>query len=287
MREKFNILLDLGKVRITFFVAISGIVGYLLANGQPNWIVLLVTALAIFILSTGSSAFNQVQESRWDAMMIRTRKRPIPTGAISNNNAAIIATVLSTIGLLLLFYFTNYSAFVLGILALVWYNLVYTPLKRVSALAIIPGSLVGAIPPAIGWAAAGGNLADPRLFVVALFFFIWQIPHFWFLLLIYDKDYQRAGFPTLTQYFSHEQLKRITYVWIVGLVAIGMMIPLFRVTHNTFSTVLMLIIGFVLVLRTKKLIAGIDKNFNLKFAFIDINVYVLLVVLIISIDQFI
>ena len=96
-----------------------------------------------------------------------------------------------------------------------WYNAVYTPLKKVFSLAIIPGSLVGALPPLAGWVAAGGDILDPKIILISSFFFVWQIPHFWILLLIYGKDYDKGGFPTLTNVFSERQLKILLYIVVV------------------------------------------------------------------------
>jgi protoheme IX farnesyltransferase len=220
-------------------------------------------------------------------MMMRTKNRPLPTGKISKNFALTSIISMSAAGLLLIWQFSNFTAFLLGIGALLSYNLIYTPLKRVTAFAIMPGAIVGAMPPAIGWVAAGGSVTDPKLFVLGLFFFVWQIPHFWFLLLMYDNDYRRAGFPTLSKYFSDTQLKRITYVWVAALAASCMLIPLFGLTHNLFTNLLLLVAGFVLVWRTKALVAEFDERFNFRLAFIDINVYVLAVVTLLSIDQFV
>ncbi|MFA5511915.1 MAG: protoheme IX farnesyltransferase [Candidatus Kapaibacterium sp.] len=279
-------ILELSKVRITFFVAISGLVGYILA-GNGLSLELIPVLFGIFILSCGSAALNHYQEINTDAMMMRTKNRPLPTGKISKNFALTSIISMSAAGLLLIWQFSNFTAFLLGIGALLSYNLIYTPLKRVTAFAIMPGAIVGAMPPAIGWVAAGGSVTDPKLFVLGLFFFVWQIPHFWFLLLMYDNDYRRAGFPTLSKYFSDTQLKRITYVWVAALAASCMLIPLFGLTHNLFTNLLLLVAGFVLVWRTKALVAEFDERFNFRLAFIDINVYVLAVVTLLSIDQFV
>ena len=279
-------ILELSKVRITFFVAISGIVGYILAGNGIDWNVVPIL-LGIFILSCGSAALNHYQEVRTDAIMVRTKNRPLPTGKISKNFALYVVLILSISGLALIWQFSNFTAFLLGIGALISYNAIYTPLKRVSAFAIMPGAIVGAMPPAIGWAAAGGSIMDPQLYALAMFFFVWQIPHFWFLLLMYDVDYRSAGFPTLSKYFSDTQLKRITYVWVVALAASCMLIPLFGLTHNLLTNLLLLFAGFVLVWRTKPLVAEFDERFNFRLAFLDINLYVLVVVTLLSIDQFV
>ncbi len=285
-KSKLAIIAELSKVRITFFVAISGTVGYILAGGTFG-IELIMTLLGIFILSCGSSAFNHFQEIETDAMMIRTKNRPLPAKKISKHESAIWASAFVLVGLVMLATFTNPVSTILGVAALVAYNLMYTPLKKLTAFAIFPGSIVGALPPAIGWIAAGGSPFDPKLIVLAMFFFIWQIPHFWFLMLIYDNDYKRAGFPTPSKYFSAEQLKRITFVWIGALAASCMMLPFFGVTHNLLTNLLLLTAGGVLLWRTRSLVAKFDKHFNLKLAFVDINVYVLFVVVLLSVDKII
>lgn len=286
MKEKLKIYAELGKMRITFFVAISGAVGYVLASG--NWSLhMLITVFGIFLLSSGSAAFNHIQEINTDSLMNRTKVRPLPTGKIEKNEAVLFALMISLTGLGILISFANVASFLLGVLALVWYNIIYTPMKKKTAMAVVPGAVVGALPPAIGWAAAGGDLLHPQMFALALFFFIWQIPHFWFLFLIYDEDYRRAGFPTLTQKYSKQQLVRISYVWIVALAVTTLMIPNFGVHHNVWTNVLLFAAGVVLIWRTGKIIKLYKENLHLKFAFRDINLYVLTVVLVLSIDSFI
>ncbi|MBX3044582.1 MAG: protoheme IX farnesyltransferase [Candidatus Kapabacteria bacterium] len=286
LKSYFSIISELSKVRITFFVAISGLVGYILAGNGLDWNIVPILA-GIFILSCGSAALNHYQEIDTDSMMVRTKNRPLPTRKITSAFALITVIAMSLSGLALIWYFSNFTAFLLGIGALISYNAIYTPLKRVSAFAIMPGAIVGAMPPAIGWAAAGGMITDPKLFALGMFFFVWQIPHFWFLLLMYDVDYRRAGFPTLSKYFNSTQLKRITYVWVVALAASCMLIPLFGLTHNLLTNLLLLFAGFVLIWRTKPLVVEFDERFNFKLAFLDINLYVLVVVTLLSIDQFV
>ncbi len=277
--------MELGKVRITFFVAISGSVGYILSAGEMN-AAMILPILGIFILSVGAAAFNHYQEIDTDSLMDRTKNRPLPAKKIKDETALLFAVGTSISGLLLLAIFSNPMALLLGVMALISYNIVYTPLKKITAWAIMPGALVGAIPPAIGWAAAGGSVMNPQLWVLALFFFIWQIPHFWFLLLIFDKDYQKGGFPTLTETFSDIQLTRISYVWIAALAATCMLIPLFGVTHNLMTNIILFVAGVAMVYRTGNYIRNYNEARSLKLAFLNVNIYVLLVVFLLSVDQF-
>jgi protoheme IX farnesyltransferase len=231
IRQKIDLLMELTKFRITFFITISTIFGYLCAAGDFS-VQMIMPVTGILLLACGSAAINHYQERNTDALMKRTRNRPIPSGKIKAQDALNIAIFLVITGSILLYIGGGILALGLGMLNLIWYNGIYTPLKKVNAFAIIPGSMVGAIPPAIGWVAAGGSLLDPRIAIISLFFFIWQIPHFWLLLLLFGEDYEQAGFPTLTQIFSVDQLGRITFIWIITTVVIGLTIPLFGVVSS-------------------------------------------------------
>ena len=286
IREKIRIITELGKMRITFFVSISGSVGYLLVSGTMS-LEMLLTVFGIFVLSSGSAAFNHYQEVPTDAMMRRTENRPLPSGKIDRSEAFTIASSMVLSGLAILLLFAGTGAAILGVLALIWYNAIYTPMKKATAMAVVPGAVVGALPPAIGWVAAGGSFFHPQLWALMLFFFIWQIPHFWFLFIIYDKDYKRAGFPTLTETYSKPQLARISYVWVVALAATTMLIPYFGLNSSLAANVVLFAAGAILVWRTAGIIKKYSENRKLKFAFRDINIYVLTVVLVLSIDSFI
>ena len=107
-----------------------------------------------------------------------------------------------------------------------------TYLKRVTPFAVVPGSLTGAVPAFIGWTAAGGELLDPKIILIGFFLFIWQVPHFWFLLLKYGKEYEEAGFPSISNLFPQQNLKSITYVWVIATSVTTLMFPLFHVLES-------------------------------------------------------
>lgn len=286
LKEYIKILSDLTKFKITFFIAISSSVAYILYSGALSYDMIL-PIMGVFILSCGLSAFNQYQEIRTDGLMNRTRFRPLPSLRITPQLGFTIALTLTVVGLTLLYLTGNLIVFLLGIFAIIWYNLFYTPLKRKTAFAVIPGALVGTIPPAIGWVAAGGNLLDFNLWVFNLFIFIWQVPHFWLLMLIYEDDYKRAGFPVLTDIFNSKQSRRITYIWIIALVLSCILIPLFNDIHNPAILISLILAGFWLIWRTKELLDKFSKVPNYSFAFRIVNFYVLLTVILISIDRLI
>ncbi len=278
--------MELGKVRITFFVAVSTSVGYLFYSKSFDWRMLLI-ALGVFLLACGSSALNHFQERKTDALMERTKNRPIPSGRIAGDGALLFSLLFSLAGFSLIYFSSNINAALLGILALIWYNLVYTPLKKRFALAVVPGSLIGAIPPVIGWSAAGGSPLDREILALAFFFFVWQIPHFWLLLMMNSGDYERAGFPTLTKLFSERQLGRIIFVWIASLSASCMLIPLYDLSVNLIAVIFMLLSGSWLLWKTRGILSGYLERIIFRRAFFIINFYMLVVVLIISLDKLI
>jgi len=286
LKQHIKIFIELCKVRITFFVAVSTSVGYIIHSGKITWEMWIV-AFGVFLLASGSSSLNEYQERDYDALMERTKNRPIPAGVISPNYALLLSIVLLVSGSAIIYFVANVAALLLGILAFIWYNLIYTPLKRKYVMAVVPGSLIGAIPPVIGWAAAGGSPFDLHILAIALFFFIWQIPHFWLLLLIYGNDYASAGFPTLTKIFSNGQLSRITFIWIVALSVSGLLIPVFNVSSSIFALLAMIMCGLWLLLETKAILSRYLEKINFRKAFISVNLYVLAVILIISFDKLI
>ncbi|MFH1197324.1 MAG: protoheme IX farnesyltransferase [bacterium] len=286
LKKFIQIALELSKIRITFFVAFSTSVGYILFSGDVS-LKMVWTALGVLILASGSSAMNHWQERNIDSLMDRTKGRPIPSGKIKAGFAFLFSMILLVAGSLIIFITADFFTMLLGWLAFIWYNVIYTPLKMKYALAVVPGALIGSIPPVIGWVSAGGEISNSQIIAVALFFFIWQIPHFWLLLMIYKKDYESAGFPTLTALLNDLQLKRITFVWIFALAISGLLIPLFGISKNIFSIIIMMLLGLMLVLGSSRLLkSGMERALYRK-TFMFINIYMLVVVLLLSFDKII
>ncbi len=221
-------IVELTKMRITIAVTLAVAAGHLLFARAFTWGLLLPVA-GVFLLACGCAALNQVQDARVDRLMLRTAGRPIPAGRIGADWALFVAVLLIGAAFSVLSFIEAHTLTILALaaLAVVWYNGVYALLKRFTAFAVVPGALVGALPPLIGWCAAGGLLLDRAILDVAFFFFIWQIPHFWLLLLLHGADYERAGLPALTRALSPVQVGRITCMWIVALALTG---PLLAVT---------------------------------------------------------
>lgn len=222
--------LRLGRWRISLAASLTAVTGAVVCSSDyAHGLRILLPGTGTLLLAMGASALNQVQEKDIDARMERTRFRPLPAGRVTPGTAGCVAGLLLGLGLILLALLPGWAAAGLGAGAVVWYNGVYTYLKRVSAFAAVPGAVVGAVPPAIGWLAAGGRLSDPRLLALALFFFLWQIPHFWLLLLASNRDYESVGLPTLTAELDARQLSRILCVWVAAAAAAAGALPLFHV----------------------------------------------------------
>ncbi len=279
----FKILLELNKVRITIAVTLTTIAGYILAkNGIDTGIIL--PTLGIFILACGSAVLNHIQDHDKDALMKRTSNRPIPSGKISTLGASIIAITEIVAGSVLLYYGSGFLALQLGLLALIWYNGIYTPLKRKTAFAVIPGSVIGAIPPLVGWVAAGGLLSDPKAMVLGMFFFMWQVPHFWLLMLKYGKEYEAAGFKSITSLISKQQVKNSTFLWTVATAVSAIMVATSGLISLMVFKILIVVASFWLIAVFSKLILPKTKEFNPFHYFMRINYFVLIMILILSIE---
>src|SRR5574341_2694095 len=160
--------LTLCRIGVSALAACSAATGYILSSHQPS-AAMMVPAAGVFLLASGSSALNQFQERRTDALMERTRKRPLPTGVMRPMHALIVSLMLMAAGLILLGT-AGMGAVFLGLSAILWYNGLYTWLKKKTAFAAVPGAVIGAVPPAIGWTAAGGALPDAGLFALCALF---------------------------------------------------------------------------------------------------------------------
>jgi heme o synthase len=218
--------LQLCKTRVSLFAALSAVGGFFLAKTGEQFKIIALFA-GVLLLAAGSSALNQYQERATDALMDRTKDRPIPLGRITPLNGFAFSVTLMAVGIGVLYVGCGLRAAVLGLFASAWYNGVYTTLKRKTAFAAVPGALTGALPPAVGWAAAGGDLWDPHIPALCLFFAIWQVPHFWLFLMDYGKQYEEAGLPSVTRIFQRNQMSRIIFHWIAATALSGLALCVF------------------------------------------------------------
>lgn len=284
--EQFKLLSEVTKLRITALVSFTTGLGYILANEGFN-INIIYPVLGIFFLACGSAALNHLQEKNLDLLMDRTKTRPLPSGKTGNIYYYSVILFFTVLGVLLLLLKTNIPTLSIGLITYFWYNAVYTPLKRKSALAVIPGSLVGALPPLAGWTAAGGDITDFRILYICFYFFLWQIPHFWLLLLVYSDDYKKGGFPVLTDIMNIKSLKIMTFLWIVLTFLISTGIPFVGIISHNSVKIIMLFAGLLLILSGIRFIfSGITRK-SVFSMFISINIFTLLIILLLSIDKII
>lgn len=283
---RFRDLLTLMKARITVATTMTTGAGYILATGEIRgemWLPLLGT----FLLASGSSALNQCQEVEIDARMPRTQNRPLPAGRLSLSAGLFLSGLMMLLGLYFLASLERHTLPLLGLgaFAVLWYNGVYVYLKRITAFAAVPGALVGALPPMIGWTAGGGDLGEPLILLLAAFFFIWQIPHFWLLLMMQGDEYEAAGLPTLTAVFAPRQLSRITFMWIQATAVAGIALP--AIARNVvpwYWGVAMAAASLWLAMKAMVLLRppAPDQRRTWIRSFIQINIYALLITVCLS-----
>jgi protoheme IX farnesyltransferase len=283
LKDFISILTELNKTRITFVVTLTTLAGYVLANKHIDSNVIL-PMVGIFILACGSAALNHYQDRDKDALMERTKNRPLPSGRISERNVLLISAIEILAGTWIIYLGSNLEAAILGFMAFIWYNGIYTPLKRVTAFAVIPGSVIGAIPPAVGWVAGGGALLDIRLVVLTVFFFISQVPHFWLLMLKYGKEYEVAGFPSITSVMTPVQIKRAIFIWTVSTAIIGALIVLSGLVITTFFKIMVFAAAAWLIALFSRLLRKAYFDFNPFRYFMSINYFVLVLIIAMIVD---
>jgi len=160
-------------------------------------------------------------------------------------------------------------------------------LKKKTAYAIIPGSLIGALPPIAGWTAANGYVFDFDILFISFYFFVWQIPHFWLLLLIYDKDYEKGGLPTLTKIFSRKSLINITFALILLTLLIAMLIPFIGFVNFDITNVLLMIASVGLFYLAIRFLRSPAEQEDVLKMFVSINIFTLIIITLLSLDKLI
>lgn len=196
VRAQLSALVELCKPKVTRLVLVTTFLGAVAAPGPLDWPAALGALLGTALVVAGANALNMLLERDSDALMTRTRTRPLPTGRLSGDAALIFGIFVSLVGLGLLAAWTTALSVGIAALALVCYVLVYTPLKRVSSLSLLVGAVPGALPPAIGYAALTGTLDGLGLWLF-LILFVWQVPHFLAISIFRREEYARAGLSVL------------------------------------------------------------------------------------------
>ncbi len=185
--------LELTKPSVVWLILMSTAVGYYVGAADPvSYLLLLHTLLGTALLAGGTGALNQWLEREADGKMRRTERRPLPAGRLQPPPALVFGVTVSVAGTLYLIWAVNLLSALLGLLTLASYLFLYTPLKTRTPLSTLVGAFPGAMPPLIGWAAAGGGIGIEALVLFAMLF-LWQFPHFYAIAWMYREDYARAG----------------------------------------------------------------------------------------------
>jgi heme o synthase len=220
-RAAWRHYLELTKPRLSALSVSTAMLGYLAAVPHLEWLRTFHVVLGTGLCAAGVAALNQWMELETDALMKRTAGRPLPTGAVQPGTAFVIGWVLCATGLAVLFKLVNGMSAFLGLATIVAYLSIYTPAKRWSRWSTEIGAISGALPPMIGWAAAGRS--NPELgWAMFAILYTWQMPHFFSLAWTYRRDYAAAGMPMLSVVDpSGRKVARRAFIWTVLLAVAG------------------------------------------------------------------
>lgn len=248
---------QLAKVPLCLLIGCSACFGAILAesNGPLNVIYI---GLSVFLLAMGGATINSAQEADTDGEMYRTAQRPLVRQVVSREYALCLAVTLIGIALIMLSGVEQPVISVcLGVFALILYNVVYTPLKQITILAIFPGAVCGAIPPLIGYVAASGLPFSYTSLLLFMLLFLWQVPHFCLVLLRHKADYLRSNRPTFIKVWSERGVRQLSCVWICGLALVMMLFsvtggissPVLKILVIVNASLMVMIAGYNLILR--------------------------------------
>lgn len=246
MKSRIKDYLELSKLKIMIPVSLTGFTGFFIYDPHISLRLIMLT-FGVLLLAISASVLNQLQEVEIDRKMERTHNRPLPSGRITSQQAFLYFLLTLTAGSILVYSGGNLSALIIGLITIFWYNVIYTYAKRVTAFAVLPGALTGALPPLIGWVAAGGYVSDKTIIFIGFLFFAGQIPHFWLLLLKYGNEYENAGLPSITKIMSRIQISRLTFSWLLLTVCAALFLNYFDIIENQYLTWALVISSVILV----------------------------------------
>jgi protoheme IX farnesyltransferase len=223
-QNRFRQFLALTKPRVVSLIVFVAMIGMFLAvPGLPPVVPAVFGTIGIALVAGSAAAINCLVEQKIDAMMARTRRRPLPAGEISSLSTLVFATLVGGLGLFLLFHFVNPLTMWLTLATFVGYAIVYTVLlKPATPQNIVIGGASGAMPPILGWAAVTNEVA-PEALLLFLIIFIWTPPHFWSLALYRAEDYAKAGLPMLPVTHGRRYTQLMIVLYTVALVAVTLL----------------------------------------------------------------
>lgn len=277
---------EITKARLAISVVFSSIAGYLLAPVQPDAISLLLLGFGGYCMVGASNAYNQVIEKDLDALMSRTKNRPIPSGRMSVQKAMTIAVTMTLLGILSLYYLNPKTA-MFGAISIFLYTSVYTPLKTKTPLAVFVGAFPGAIPFMLGWVAATNDfgIETGTLFMIQFF---WQFPHFWALGWMLDEDYRKGGFKMLPTGKKDKGTALQIIMYTIWMIVISV-IPAFGITGqlslSVAAAILVFLMGMIMLIFAFRLFEKRDNVSARKLMLASVS-YITLMQIVFVIDKF-
>lgn len=277
------------KARLAISVVFSTIAGYLLGIESwenSSWLTVLLLVIGGYCMVGASNVFNQIIEVDLDALMDRTKNRPLPAGEITKNQALLLGSVLTAVGLVIL-YCINPKTAMFAAISIFMYVSLYTPLKTVTPLSVFVGAFPGAIPYMLGWVAATGHfgIEAGALFMIQFF---WQFPHFWAIGWFLYDDYKKAGFFMLPtgERDKKTALQTILYtIWMI----LASLIPVFGITGRLYltkaSAVIIFLLGIWMLYSAVKLYQEMDAKAARKLMIVSVT-YISLIQIIFVLDKF-
>ncbi len=278
---------EITKVRLAVSVVFTSVAGYFLAASEIKLVPILLLSFGGYCMVGASNAYNQIIEKDLDALMNRTKNRPIPSGRMSVNKALMIAITLTILGVISL-YALNAKTAMFGAISIFLYTSIYTPLKTKTPLAVFVGAFPGAIPFMLGWVAVTNNFGiEPGTLFMIQFF--WQFPHFWALGWMLDEDYKRGGFKMLPTGKKDKGTALQIIMYTIWMLVISV-IPVFGITGSLHlsipAAIIIFLMGIVMLVFAIKLYEKRDNPSAKKLMLVSVT-YITLMPIVYVIDKFI
>ena len=277
---------QLTKVGLSVSVVFTSVTGYLLGAETVDYSIVVLLSIGGYLMVGASNAFNQVIEKDIDAIMQRTKNRPLPSGRMKPTTALIIATLFTIAGIAIL-YTINPKCALFGAISIFLYTSAYTPLKAITPLAVFVGAIPGAIPFMLGWVAATGSFGIEAGFLFMIQFF-WQFPHFWAIGWLQDEEYKKAGLHMLPMDKKDKGAvaQIIFYTCVMILISVA---PVLKVTGNLYiypiTAIIVVLLGLLMLFYGIKLYKS-QENTDARKLMLASVFYITVLPIIYVIDKF-
>ncbi len=260
---KFKSIIQLFKLRLSYTVVLSSLLGYLIAVYKAYapfyWSDLGFLFVGGLLITCAANGFNQIIEKEQDTLMKRTQNRPLVTNQLSISFAFAVSTIVGILGFIILFFGNNALTGIIGIISLVLYSFVYTPSKKYTSFCVLIGAIPGALPPLIGYVAAANTL-DTWAIYLFVFQFLWQFPHFWAIAWQLHEDYQKAGYhmlPTASGKTKKTSMIILIYTVITFIVSL---LPFFLNQITIIGLILIIITGGYFIYKNIQLYQTLENK---------------------------